>query len=96
MVFGSPWRNAEREFALGIITTVAIRKGKWCAVEASMFGEILKQVPFHIFPAQDTINAVWALGDEGYLEIVTVDGKDHILPNPELAEILNHCQLRYA
>ncbi len=91
--FASPWRHAEHEFALGIITTVAIRNGKWCPVDVREFGIIMDKL--HGTHPQNIINAVWAMADEGYLDIVTVEGKDFIVPHTELAEVLGKCTLRY-
>lgn len=94
--FASPFRNAEKEFVLGILTTAAIRHGKWCAIDMPTFAALLRNGPWTMFQ-QGVINAVWALAEEGYLEIVTVKGKgDYIVPNAKLAETLDNCTLRYA
>lgn len=94
--FASPWRNGEREFVLGIITTAAVRRGGWQAVDMRTFAQILRESPFAIWQ-QGVINAVWELAGEEYLDVVTVEGQgDYIVPHAKLAEVLPQCTLRYA
>lgn len=88
----SPWRNAEREFVLGILTTAAFRAGDWIPVDMPTFGKLLKEGPWTIF-AQGVINAVWSLAEEGFVDIVTVNGEDYILPLPTVAGILQQSRI---
>lgn len=94
--FASPWRNGEREFVLGIMATAAVRNGSWQAVSVKTFADILRNSPFAI-QQQGVINAVWALAEDSYLDVVSVEGfGDYIVPRQKFAEVLDQCTLRYA
>lgn len=86
LIFQSEWRNAEREWAAGIVITACIRAGEWKAVDAPTFMSLL-QNPMFTFSAQGIVNAVWAFGEEGLVKMVQVGETQYIVPTPELARI---------
>jgi hypothetical protein len=93
----STWQKAEREWALGLMATAAIRHGNWYPIDTQTFIALLeeKKAPWSIFPER-VVNTIWELVDEGYMDIITVDDCDYILPKQALADELAKCGLRYA
>jgi len=86
-------RKAEKETVLGLVTTVAIRAGEWQPVESTVFVGLLNEQTF-VLGKQDVINALWAMAEDGLLEIVTFEGKDYLIPSPELAAMIAPSKLR--
>lgn len=91
----SPWQNAEKEGVLGIIVTAAVRKGNWHPVPAQTFGDLLKESPWRLF-SENVNNAVWAMVEEGLIEIIRVQDADYLVPTLGLAQALAQCDLRAA
>lgn len=91
----SPWQNAEKEGVLGIIVTAAVRKGNWHPVPAQTFDDLLKESPWRLF-SENVNNAVWAMVEEGLIEIIRVQDADYLVPTLGLAQALAQCDLRAA
>jgi hypothetical protein len=99
LVFASPLKKVEKECVLAILTTIAVRNGGWKPICASELITPLKgQV--EALPAvhpQNIINSLWEMAGDGLLKIVHLegDGKDYIIPTPELVQMLNKSQIHY-
>ena len=87
------WQNAEQEFVLGVLTTAAVRAGRWVPVSVTEFAEIVLESPWQ-FAASGMINAAWALATQGLLQVVTVNGRDYLVPTEEMAQVLKQADLR--
>ena len=87
----SPWNNADREFALGVMTTAAVRNGKtWAPVHLRTIMEIVEKSPWSFF-RNDIVAAISELSDEGLLELVLCEGEPYVIPTQEFAQTLQKC-----
>ena len=100
LVFSSPLKNLEKECVLAIIATISIRNRGWkpiCASELPIpLEEQVKALPM-VHP-QNIINSLWEMADDNLLKIVHYegDGKDYIVPTPELAQMLEKSTVTYS
>lgn len=90
----SPLHKTEKELVVGVIVTAASRKGQWATLDTQEFFTLLKCGPGR-FMQQGVVEALFDMAAEGYIELVTVNGKDHVVPQQKLADILPDCRLAY-
>jgi len=86
LCFGTEWQNAEKEFAAGCIVNACILAKKWKPVHGEQFFDRMKANPMIApFDDQGVAHALWALVDDGYVEVVRFQDANHCVPTPRLA-----------
>jgi len=87
IVFNTPWKNAEKEFAAACIVNACIVAGKWQPVHGEQFIERMEANPLIApFIIQGVANALWSLVSDGYIEAVNCMKANHFIPTKKLAD----------
>lgn len=86
LCFDTEWQNTEKEFAAGCIVNACIMAKKWQSVHDEQFVAHMKANPLIApFVAQGVANALWALVNDGFIEVVSYQNAIYFVPTPRLA-----------
>ncbi len=87
IVFNTPWKNAEKEFAAACIVNACIVAGEWQPVHVQQFVDRMEANPLIApFIIQGVANALWTLVSDGYVEEVRYMEENHFIPTKKLAD----------